>query len=188
MANSFRSRLPSRSRSSPRKTSWTAGPRTNSGGISITGTGKNIAQIGALAAADGDTIVRLRGDLLLFLKTASAAATGFDGAFGIGIVTDQAFNAGVASIPGPLTDFDWNGWFYHQFFHVFSADAIVAAAASSEPGQLHSVSAAIQTAVDSKAMRKIPENNIVVAMIETTEVGVATMQFLFNCRILVKLP
>ena len=55
------------------------------------------------------TIVRVRGLLSVGVQ-AFTADIEFQGAFGIGLVSDQAFAAGAASIPGPWTDPDWSGW------------------------------------------------------------------------------
>ncbi len=61
------------------------------------------------------TIIRTRG----FVAIASDQSTADEnqiGAFGLGVVTELARAAGIASIPGAQTDAVWDGWFVHQSF------------------------------------------------------------------------
>jgi len=130
---------------------------------------------------DGETLIRVRGSIQAFLTTVTAAADGMHCAVGIGVFTIEAFAAGVASVPSPLGDDDWNGWLYHRYFdlHGLQAGSVAAGAGGTT---------SIQFEVDSKAMRKVNENVIVGCLLETVEVGTAVMEAYFSSRMLLKLP
>ena len=116
-----------------------------------------------------------------------SALDGYIGAFGIGMVTDQAFTAGIASIPGPLNDDEWDGWLYHSYFALHASAAIgdVVSAADDFPNVQ---AAALRLEIDSKAMRKTKRGMVMVAAVEVEETGDAVLQWFFNCRQLFKLP
>ncbi len=79
------------------------------------------------------------------------------GALGICIVSDLAFAAGAASIPGPWTNNDWDGWFLLQPFNLhfqFTTDVGWNVIQS-------------EYMVDSKGMRKAVDGDTLVVMIET---------------------
>jgi len=102
------------------------------------------------------TIIRTRG-LLTTLPQVFSADLNIIGAFGIGIVSDQAAAAGAASIPGPWTDKDWDGWFvWLPFSWRFEV--------TDDVGRLI---ASVSTEIDSKAMRKVGANETVVVMAES---------------------
>ncbi len=61
------------------------------------------------------TIVWTRGQVSIAPDVFSADVD-IVGAFGIGIVSDQAFAAGAGSIPRPFTQSDWDGWFVWRSF------------------------------------------------------------------------
>ena len=105
-------------------------------------------------------------------------ATGADGnvvgAIGFGLVSDQAFGAGAASLPGPWSDPDWDGWFLWMpwSFRWEFADA---------SGQ---VLGDARKTIDSKAMRKVGQNETLVVMAESQgTAAVVAVSF----RLLVKL-
>ena len=187
--------MPNRSRgfrsprvSRRRLTSWQVGPG-NSTGQSVAATSSVLLGDGALAIEDGLTVVRIRGELLLTLLTSSAVAGGFAGAFGIGKTTFEAFGTGgVTAVPTPLDDSDWDGWLYHRFFFLRSAGVIVQADVLKEASALGPVVSALRIEVDTKAMRKVPEGELIFGVLQVIEAGVATMQVDFDSRMLVKLP
>ena len=107
---------------------------------------------------------------------------GWIGAFGICIVSDEAFAVGSTAIPGPVSEADWDGWFVHQFFSARTMN--VRAAANNEIQDNWGV---FNKEIDSKAMRKFSQGNTMVAMIEATEIGAGSLVFNWDSRILVKL-
>jgi len=142
-----------------------------------------------LIVAEGHTLIRTRGDLNLFITIATAAGDGFHGAFGIGIGNENAFTAGVASLNTPLGDEDWDGWIYHRYFGLFAGGPLATATAADQQSQVNSSSAAMHIEVDSKAMRKLNEGDVIYAAVEAVELGAAaSMEWAFNSRTLVKLP
>ena len=97
-------------------------------------------------------------------------------------MTAAAFTAGVASVPTPLTEVDWDGWMYHTFFQITSPEAVAAAAVSHAVP--NNIPAALRREVDSKAMRKAEEEDAFFCAIEVQEIGTAVMQWHFNSRML----
>ncbi len=186
MANTRRSF--SHTRSQRRKTSWIIGPRSGGNGSNqqITTSAKIVATIG-VTTVDGETLIRTRGQMLLMLQTAAAVANGFVGAVGIGMVTDQAFTAGIASMPGPLNDDEWDGWLWHDYFAVVASSIIDTSAADADD-IINSRSGCLRIPIDSKAMRKTKDNMVMFAAIEVSEVGTAVMDWYLNTRQLFKLP
>jgi len=141
---------------------------------------------GVSPTADGSTVVRLRGELLLFLTGANSNLEGFTGAFGIGICNLPAFIAGIGSVPTPITEEDDNNWLYHRYLSITAA-GVIDGTASTDQDAISSVSGALRIEVDSKAMRKMDTDKSLYAAIEVAEVGTATLQVFFNSRVLVKL-
>ena len=175
-----------------RQTSWSPGPKSETNGgaaAQLTATGSALGAIIAVPGSDGLTLVRLRGEFLFRLDTAVGLGDGFFGAVGVGIFNDAALTVGgVTSLQTPITNEDWDGWLWHQYFAVTAADAIVAAAAANAPGQSHNVTAAVRVVVDSKAMRKVPVGQSIAVVLQVTEVPTATATWFFNSRTLAKLP
>ena len=97
------------------------------------------------------------------------------GAWGMGIVSAQAFVAGAASIPGPYTDVEWDGWFAHGFWGFRQT-------AAGTVGNLVVNSQFME--IDNKAMRKINDTDVMVVMAESqADAARVSIQF----RMLVKL-
>jgi len=166
-----------RSRSRKRSTSWGIGPESSP--VSLSGTANALWTTGSVLGNEAKvTIVRIRGMASLFMQTATATGDGFNGAVGIGIVSAEAFAAGAASVPGPFTDSDWDGWMYHTFFNLNSS----AGGLSAEGGQ-----ASQRLEIDSKAMRIFEDSETLFGAIEQVEEGTATAEFWANTRILLKL-
>ena len=172
---------------SGRQTAWGFGP----GGVTattFTATSKAIIGdgLGLTAGTGKATVVRLRGELMAFLNSATAQVDGFACAFGIGLVTKIAFAAGVASIPGPLTEMDWDGWMFHTLFQNIASGPIAAGTSQDQDAML-STTASVRLEVDSKAMRKMDEEVILVSVCEVVELGTASMSLFFDSRLLLKL-
>jgi len=121
------------------------------------------------------TIMRTRGILDVLLKGVGGSdGDGYFGAVGIGVVPETAFAAGITAIPAPLTQLDWDGWLWHQFFSVHDSDI------TRDP----SPSVHFRTEVDSKAMRKLDRAQTLVAVTEVVEIGVAEVDIFFETRCL----
>ena len=171
-----------------RRTAWALGPQTTTdgGAQAITTSSSVLATGGGTVSLAGLTLVRLRGDLNVFLTAADAVNGGYHGAFGIGIVKSEVFAAGITSMPTPLTSEAENVWLYHRYFSILAA-GIIGGAAMSDSEAVHSTSAALHIEVDSKAMRKLAIGETFFAAVEVVEIGTAGMMFAFNSRVLVKL-
>ncbi len=183
-ARSLNSRIPQSLR---RKVDWGLGPSTGGvpGGVqAISATGPVIGTNGIFPTVSSPTIVRIRGYLSLYISVSSTALDGFHGAFGIGKVTTAAFTAGVASIPTPLTENDWDGWMYHQFF---DCTAVMPVAVASTSKSVPSGPGAIYNEIDTKSMRKADQEDTFFCAIEVQEIGTATMQWHCQTRMLFKL-
>ena len=110
------------------------------------------------------TIVRTRGLMSVKLQVYSADLD-CAGALGMCIVSDEAFAAGAASIPRPFDDANWDGWFvWVPWVFRFSFDD---ATGTQFP-------ASYQVEIDSKAMRKVSDNETVVVMAES-QVGAVSV-------------
>ena len=107
------------------------------------------------------TVARVRG-LLRVAPQVWTADLDYSGAFGLAIVSDEAFVAGAASIPRPHDDDDWGGWILHGYYsgHI-EAMAV-------DAGSLLQT----QYVLDSKAMRKVEINETLVWMIESQAAAV----------------
>ena len=161
-----------------RVTEWGAGPLDAGGSLSATG--KTLWSSSVSLASGSGTIIRTRGAGRFLLKTAAAAGDGFLIAVGLGLFTSDALAAGVASLPGPQSDIDWDGWFWHQVAVVQSVTATIA-------DGVNAASATFQYEVDSKAMRKWDQGAMILAgVIEVTELGTASMEHNADTRILLK--
>ncbi len=111
------------------------------------------------AAASGlvsPTLVRTRGQVAVKPQVFSADLE-IVGAYGVAIVTDRAFAAGVASIPGPFTDAGWDGWAVWRSFG-YQLDF------GDETGKFQG---AVFQEVDSKGMRKVTDDETMVLIAES---------------------
>ncbi len=179
----------SRTNSVRRATGWEIGVKSGAAGalLSLSASGASLGGVTVTQITDGFTLVRTRGEFLAYLKTSAAAASGFHGAFGIGIASDAALAVGVSAIPTPITEEAWDGWLYHRYFSLFSSAAMSANAAEDVDFPM-AVSAGVRFEVDSKAMRKLRVNESCYCCVEVTEIGACTMDWAFNSRTLIKLP
>ncbi len=138
--------------SSRRLTQWVAPP--DQGFIAVASATKVI--ISSLSPTEPLTVVRTRG-MISVHPTAFSADLDVVGAVGIGVVSNDAFAAGVGSIPGPYDDGDWKQWFVWQSFafHVEFGSAVGVNIES------------VMIDVDSKAMRKVGQNETIVMVAES---------------------
>ena len=170
----FRQDLKSRRR----LTSWAQGPGDQSL-TSISTTSFVVLGLGIGLTVPGLTVVRIRGELTLRLTSAGAADNGFVFTYGIGIVSSDAFAIGATVMPNPQDDMSWPGWMWHGFTTFRAASATLADLGSAN---------VVRKVVDVKAMRKLGENEILFAAIDSDESGTATATVSFDSRLLVKLP
>jgi len=122
--------------------------------------------------------MRTHGQMSMVQLTAAAAGDGFFTAIGIAVCTLDAFTIGITAMPGPISDIDWSGWLFHEMFHVISNDASPAGADALTQ---------VDIKLESKAMRKLGLNDVVFLMVETIEVGTATMEVFGMTRMLLKI-
>ncbi len=156
---------------------WSLGP--NSTSTTLSATSKQLWTNGVVLVDETQvTLVRIRGDMELFLTANTAAGDGFFGAVAIGMTTVEAVAAGVASLPGPQVDADWDGWIWHRFFNILGAGST-----DGEDGP----STVQRIEVDSKAMRKWSNGYIMFGIIEKVEQGTAVGEMFVDTRMLVKL-
>ena len=125
----------------------------------------------------------MRGEILLALATVDAALSGFNRiGIGMAVVSENAAGAGSTAVPAPITDIGWNGWLWHWTGALTANSSATTDVATSPAG-------IVRIPVDSKAMRKFKNMDILICVIEADdEVGTATANMTVNTRILVKLP
>jgi len=133
----------------------------------------------SLTVSEQTTIVRIRGVLHLICETASGAGSGWLGAAGIALVNSDAFAAGVASVPGPLTDSHWDAWMWHSFFDVRAITATIGDGVNANAIQDRLI-------IDSKAMRKWDPAETLVLVVEGVETTSATLVMNGDSRMLLK--
>ncbi len=173
-----RSRSPSK-----RLTAWADGPNNTLEGQAAVGNNGWTTGV-VLAAESAATIVRIRGLLSLYLDLSTAAGDGFSGAVGLGIVTQQAFDAGSASLPDPFDDSFWAGWMWHSFWHLHG----IAAQSQGQDVAVNAATDVLRIPIDTKAMRKFDLNQVLVGVIKlNVETGIAGLRFIADTRVLVKL-
>ncbi len=143
--------------------------------FSISASGSTLITAGVQTTGSELTLLRTRGLLeLMLVGPGTSDGDGYTGSFGIGVVTDAAFTAGIASLPTPTTDVTWNGWLYHTFFGIHQPDVTF----GGSPG------AYMRQEVDSKAMRKFDASQVMFCAIEVVEEGTALLEGRFDSRIL----
>ena len=164
-----------------RLTSWEEGPGDTPVN-NITATGSIFLGQALTPTVDGLTLVRLRGRLSAVMTGTSSIAGGVTGAFGIGVATLAAVTAGITSVPTPITEQAWDGWLYWMPFQLHTVTATIGDAVNAAVVRM-------DWEIDSKAMRKLKEEDAIYAVIETSvELGSSNTQVFFDSRILLKLP
>jgi len=177
MAHSRGSRFPRRT-GAGRRVTWNGGPQGTYGTINTSTV--ILSATSAEAAGDDLTIVRTRGRIILNLEVAGAAGQGFEWAFGMGIVSNNAFGIGVTAVPDPIADEAWDGWFVYEQGTLMSRDSTPLLDGIDSVSQL--------IVIDSKAMRKIHLTDVIVGVLGVVELGTSQMRAFLQTRILVKLP
>jgi len=170
-----------------RISSWDLGPGGTGAQTQLSGSIVSIVNAAITPTEDGLTVVRIRGELSMYLSSADVAQSGFSGAFGIGKATAAAVLAGAASVPTPITEEGWDGWLYHRFF-TMKAVAPLDGGASADLDGLSVPQCSRVIEVDTRAMRKLDIEDSVFAIVEVIEVGTSVFNWSFNSRMLLKLP
>jgi len=168
-----------------RTTAWDVGPG-NTTPTAVAADGKYLSA-GVSPTRDGLTLVRTRGAFMMYLNATTALNDGMQCALGIAKVTIDAFNIGITAIPGPITDEAWDGWLYHRYFSLYAPAAITGAGIVDRDMALP-LTSAVRFEIDSKAMRKIANEEIFIVIMEQFKTGTAVAQFRFVSRMLFKLP
>ena len=164
-------------RSKKRLTNWGSGP----GGTAInqiSASSSLILGAGVTFGAAG-TVVRIRGWLSLWLSSYTTASDGFQGAVGIGLASETVFDAGIASLPTPITEEAWDGWLWHQYFGIYGGLAAGSTAVGVTAGDFG-------VPIDSKAMRKVSDQMVIYAALEGIESGAAVLNITLDSRMLLK--
>ena len=180
MAQRGRSSFPTRSGSLRRKTSWTGGPLGRFGEFSSNSVQESSTVLQAILP--GLTIVRIRGHVSLALASATAVNDGFDEVgIGLAVVSENAgITIGVTAIPAPIDDVGWDGWMWHWLGNIQAMNTGASIG--------HGVGNML-IPIDTKAMRKFKESDVLVAMIQVAGLnGTVGMQAVINTRTLLKLP
>jgi len=138
----------------PRRSTQWFGPAIQNF-VSVASGGATI--IASLSFEEPLTIIRTRG-VFVVIPGSFVADLSYVGAVGMAIVSTEAFNAGIASVPEPFTDADWGGWFVWRSFAAHM-ELITAAGFESVTG--------ITMEIDSKAMRKVTPNETLVVVCES---------------------
>ena len=95
-------------------------------------------------------------------------------------MSSAAFAIGQTAVPTPITEADWPGWLYHQFGDCRVVTATIA-------DGVNASGANFRMEIDSKAMRKQGADETLMAVLEVSEQGTATMEMHGDLRILDKL-
>ena len=159
-----------------RRKTWIEGPG-GLAGLSFSGTASQIFA-GTPEPGAGNTVLRIRGRVKVWLASAVSAGDGYAGAFAIGINDVSAVGIGATATPGPSTEpeEDWLFWSPVQLF------AEVAAGVSGNGATF------LDYEVDTKAMRKLREGDTLWAGLELTETGDSTAVALCRTRVLLAQP
>ncbi len=123
------------------------------GVVPVLGTVKALGSLGASLVEAAATVVRHRGTLTVLQRLEAAGDQIICGAMGMIVVSADAFAAGVASMPGPLTD-GGNDWFVWVPFGGFSFGGI-------GPGEL-----LVRKEFDSRGMRKMKFGEVIAVVLE----------------------
>ena len=157
----FQRRSPSRIRD------WGLGPAAAQ--VALNTSGKVLWTDGT-TPAQNLTVIRTRGIVTVHMLTASAALSGFKGAHGIYMMTEDAFAVGVTAALDPMADANSDMWLWHSFFDCRQLTTTLSDGANA-------FSAVSRITIDSKAMRKnFDPERVMVGVTGVVEQGTATAQ------------
>ncbi len=178
----FRGRQGSR-----RRTAWEFGPGDVTIQTQITSSQSVILNSFVSPLTDGLTVARIRGELLMFLRTGAAALDGYLGAFGIGIASVAACTAGAGSVPTPITEQGAENWLYWTPISLLACETLDGSVSTDLSG-VGGTTSVIRHVVDTKAMRKFPIDQAIYACLEVMEQGASILNMHFDSRMLLFLP
>ena len=161
-----------------RRTAWTFGL---AGTVSLSAAGAAVFGSGTQNLEDGETAIRIRGELNVALTTSTSSLDGFsECAAGLCVVTENAAGVGVTAVPSPITDIAWDGWMWFWTGSMWSPIGTETGASGTDSARI---------VIDSKAMRKWKNTDVIVGVFAvTSEVGTFVVQAVMNTRVLFKLP
>ncbi len=128
----------------------------------------------ATEGGEDETVLRVRGDILV-VASPDAAADSAIFALGAIVVQVNAFSVGGLSLPGPVVDIGAD-WLWHTFVSLEVAGAT--SVAGDNIGIIHRV------VVDSKAMRRVPDDSMIAFVGELTAVDFAAVEITGGLRVL----
>jgi len=150
-------RAVTRFRRGPRKhTDWSASAQIT-GFTTLAASSAFISQI-FTPQSGGETIIRTRG-LFVWGTDQPGADEDQIGAYGIGVVSAQAASVGITAVPHPVADAAWGGWLFYSYF---MSRTEFGTAVGVEFNNMR------QIVVDSKAMRKVGDEERLVMVVENT--------------------
>ncbi len=165
------------SRGAKRSKVWVSGS-----GVSLAHAASTVAIFTIVTEADLEaqgkpTVARMRGRALVKADLSVVPPAGISYAFGIALIESNAFGAGAASVPGPLTspEFGWIDYHSGNIHNEFDAsDDLLGGGCWSE-------------VIDSKAMRKVVPGHVLAGVFETGasfDTNAQILNFMFNVRVL----
>jgi len=142
-----------------RQVTW-VGPADQAFVPVLTGSAIIVSSFEPAAAANNmmrPTIVRTRGSVTMAPVVGIAADVDIVGAYGMCIVSLTAFGVGITSVPTPFDDAGWEGWLVWRSFSIrFESNAALTAHINQ-----------LVHEVDSKAMRKVGTDDVVIVVAES---------------------
>jgi len=162
-----------------RQTIWSS-IMVRAAGVALAGGAKSTGGLGALGVSSGGgvTLMRTRGHGVVRMDPGAISDSGILGC-ALGVFSSDAFTAGSASLPGPITDIDYD-WLWHS---LFSFGPVITATDTE-----NSILTNVQVELDSKAMRILKPSQTLGFMFEALNVaGSPTYDFAFSTRQLFKL-
>ena len=155
-ARVFRRSFPARG---PRRQTTWVGP-ADQAFLAVATTGKTLiasfTPATTVPSLPKPTLIRTRGVVSIAPQSFAADVIAV-GAYGVCVVSQESFIAGAASIPGPFNQSGWDGWVvWGSFSYLFESIDGTGALLGAE----HHI-------VDSKAMRKMGDEDVLVFMAES---------------------
>ena len=158
---------------SRRLTQW-VGSADNTAAAAL-GAGAAVLDQSLVLAGEPVTIVRTRG-IITVGPDQTANNENIFGALGMCIVSDQAVAIGITAIPTPITDSSSDLFFLHQYF----ASGVRVADATGIANLTRTFH------FDSKAMRKVSEDQTLVVTVENSS-ATTGLEYILQFRMLLKL-